>query len=48
MNGRPGAMLGIDMNLAVKEERSRLRREQEELRRLKHQESFQQSREYCG
>lgn len=47
-NGRPGAMLGIDTKLAAKEERSRLRREQEELRRIKHEEALQKSREYCG
>lgn len=35
-NGRPGAMIGIDQNLSAKEERSRLRKEQEETRKFKH------------
>lgn len=35
-NGRPGSMLGIDQKLAGKEDRSRLRKEKEEARKLKH------------
>lgn len=38
-NGRPGSMLGIDKKLADKEERSLLRKEQEESRQLKHAQS---------
>lgn len=39
--GRPGSMLGIDTKLSTKEDRSRLRREKEEARRLKHDESLE-------
>lgn len=47
-DGRPGSMLGIDKNLADKEERSRLRKEQEEARKAKHAEASktQQSGEF--
>lgn len=38
-NGRPGSMLGVDQKLADKEERSRLRKEKEESRQLKHAQS---------
>lgn len=34
--GRPGSMLGIDTKLSSKEERSKLRKEKEEERRLRH------------
>lgn len=48
--GRPGSMLGVDQNLAEREERSRLRREEAELRKLKHAQAstsaMQQSREF--
>lgn len=35
--GRPGSMLGIDMKLASKEERSKLRAEKEQARKLRHE-----------
>lgn len=38
-NGRPGSMIGIDQKLAAKEERSRLRKEKEDSRQLKHTQS---------
>lgn len=38
--GRPGSMLGIDMKLSAKEERSKLRREKEEARKLRHEETL--------
>lgn len=46
--GRPGSMIGVDQKLADKEERTRLRKEQEDARKLKHAqaEAMNQSREY--
>lgn len=50
--GRPGSMLGVDQNLAEREERSRLRKEQAELRKKNHTQAqastsaAQQSREF--
>lgn len=37
--GRPGSMLGIDVNLSRKEDRSNLRKEKEEERRLRHEQA---------
>lgn len=48
-SGRPGSMAGVDQKLADKEERSRLRKKEEEARQLRHAEamaSMEQSREY--
>lgn len=39
MKGRPGSMLGIDQNLADKETRSQVRKQQEEARKSKHAEA---------
>lgn len=39
--GRPGSMLGIDMKLASKEERSKLRKEKEEARKLRHEKTLE-------
>lgn len=41
--GRPGSMLGIDKNLADKEERSRQRKEKEEERRSRHTQAQESS-----
>lgn len=48
MKGRPGSMLGIDQNLADKEARSQVRKQQEEARKLKHAEAskVQQNSKY--
>lgn len=35
--GRPGSMLGIDMKLSGKEERSKMRKEKEEARKFRHE-----------
>lgn len=40
MDGRPGAMAGVDQKLAAKEKRSQLRKEQDEKRRSKYLESL--------
>lgn len=37
--GRPGSMAGVDMKLTAKEERSQLRRQMEEERRLRHEQA---------
>lgn len=39
--GRPGSMLGIDMKLASKEERSKLRKEKEEARKLRYEKTLE-------
>lgn len=41
--GRPGSMLGIDTKLAAKEQRSKLRIEKEDARKMKHEKTLQQS-----
>lgn len=49
-NGRPGSMVGVDNKLAGKKERSRKRKEQEEVRKLKHAKPLneQQSSKFCA
>lgn len=37
--GRPGSMVGVDMVLAGREERSKVRKEQEEARKIRHEQS---------
>ncbi|XP_055307228.1 uncharacterized protein LOC129571460 [Sitodiplosis mosellana] len=48
--GRPGSMLGVDMKLAGKEERSKLRKEKEDARKTRHEQAtnLQQSVNYEG
>lgn len=41
--GRPGCVIGADMNLYRKEERTRKRRKKEELRKQKHEEASRES-----
>lgn len=48
MNGRPGSMLGIDQNLAAKESRSQLRKQQEKARKLKHAEASSSGMQQSG